>query len=173
MANRHNDIFGSAAAAPAQRGPSNRPADSDIFGARQNAAPSQPSARAPVNTVFPGMSGEDSRATPRGDHGCNILDSKIDLGGGFGNAQNNYERPATSHRRSAQENAMRSDSSAGARSGKEHVIVKQTESNNIFGASNNALREANTPVGVPDTAGMKGNERRNAIAAWRNGKAGN
>jgi hypothetical protein len=170
MAYRHNDIFG-AAPPPTQRGPTNRPADSDIFGARQSAAPSQPAARAPVNTVFPGMSGEASKATPRGDHGRNILDSKIDLGGGFGNAQNNYERPSTSHRRSAQENATRSDSSAGAR--KEQVIVKQTESNNIFGSNNNALREANTPVGVPDTAGMKGVERRNAIAAWRNGKAGN
>jgi hypothetical protein len=162
MAHRHNNIFGAATDAPARRAPSQyRPADSNIFG---GGAENQPS-RTAVTTAFPGSMGDSAKSTPRGDHGRNILDSKIDLGGGYGNSALNHVRPGTTSRHSVQEN----DKPAGTRG--ESVIVKQTETHNIFGAQS-ALREINQPA-VPSTTGMTGKERRDTIAAWRNGKAGN
>jgi hypothetical protein len=161
MANRNNDIFGTGPA-PQQRAPvSHRPVDSDIFGSREPAA----SRAAPVvKTVFPGSAGDAVKAAPRGDHGRSIHDAKIDLGGGYGRAENNYMRPSAVSRHSVQDH----DVSAGTR--EKDGLKKQTDSHNIFGGdSQNALREINHPS-VPSTAGMKGNERRAAIAAWRNGK---
>lgn len=161
MAHRHNNIFGEAAPAPQRAPQTHRPVDSDIFGARENAA----SRAAPVvKTVFPGSAGDAAKATPRGDHGRSIHDAKIDLGGGYGRAENNYQRPSVVARHSVQEH----DVSAGTR--EKNGLIKQTDSHNIFGAdAQSALREINRPP-VPSMAGMKGNERRAAIAAWRNGK---
>lgn len=163
MAHRNNDIFGTATEAPRRAASSHRPADSDIFSARENSQPG----RSNVKTVFPGMSGETAKQTPRGDHGRSIHDASLDLGGGYGNAAHNHARPSTAVKHSIHED----DKAAGTRG--PSVIVKQTDSHNIFGSSNTALRDVNQPVGVPDCAGMTGKERRDTIAAWRNGKPAN
>lgn len=163
MAHRNNDIFGAAIEAPRRAASSYRPADSDIFSARENSQPVGPS----VKTVFPGMSGEATKQTPRGDHGRSIHDASLDLGGGYGNEAHNHMRPSTARKHSIQGD----DKAAGTRG--PSVIVKQTDSHNIFGEFNHALRDVNKPVGVPDCAGMTGKERRDTIAAWRNGKPAN
>jgi hypothetical protein len=111
--------------------------DSDIFGSREPAA----SRAAPVvKTVFPGSAGDAVKAAPRGDHGRSIHDAKIDLGGGYGRAENNYMRPSAVSRHSVQDH----DVSAGTR--EKDGLKKQTDSHNIFGGdSQNALREINHP----------------------------
>lgn len=159
MAHRNNDIFGTAVEAPRRAPSSYRPTDSDIFSAREN---SQRSGASAIKTVFPGTSGDAARATPRGDHGRSIHDSNLDLGGGYGNAARDHGRPSVVPKHAVQEN----DKAAGTRG--PSVLVKQTDSHNIFGGAS-ALREVNQPA-VPSTAGMTGKERRNTIAAWRNGK---
>lgn len=132
MAHRNNDIFGAAVEAPRRAPSSYRPADSNIF------APSEQSQgqRSNIKTVFPGMADEAAKAAPRGDHGRSIHDASVDLGGGYGNSALNRVRPGTAAKHLINEN----DKAAGSRGS--DVIIKQTESHNIFGAPN-PLREAN------------------------------
>eukprot|EP00306_Pavlova_sp_CCMP459_P024456 CAMPEP_0185541228 /NCGR_PEP_ID=MMETSP1381-20130426/1826_1 /TAXON_ID=298111 /ORGANISM="Pavlova sp., Strain CCMP459" /LENGTH=169 /DNA_ID=CAMNT_0028153131 /DNA_START=41 /DNA_END=550 /DNA_ORIENTATION=- len=159
-----SDIFG-AAQAQAPRAPSShRPADSDIFSSKQ-AAPAPSSSQ--VKTTFPGTGGAVHQAGPRGDHGRSIHDSSLDLGGGYGDQAKNHVRPTTAARRLNQEQ------NKPAGSARPEVIINQQKSNDIFGTkqSSAVLREANASSVVPSFAGMKGVERRNAIAAWRNGKS--
>lgn len=119
MAHRNNDIFGAGAEAPRRAPSSHRPADSDIFSSHE-----QQQRSSSVKTTFPGMSGEPVKAGPRGDHGRSIHDAKIDLGGGYGDNM----RASNVEKHLNNEN----DKAAGFRGSS--VIVKQTESSNIFGA---------------------------------------
>lgn len=141
------------------------PKDNNIF----SSEPPGPTATAKppkaVTTVFPGSNVDNAKFTPRGTHGRHICQSSIELGSGMGTVKT--ERVALP--REPKKHQVRvNDVAAGVR--QEGAIVDQRATSGIFGNPGGVLREVNKPR-VPVTAGMTGKERRDALTAWRNGKA--